>query len=329
MSDVTQRSASPEYTDWCATVRSHSALLDTKPDYAENRALVEETASAYERAYESGERRAERGVIDIPVVVHVVHSTDAQNISEDQIRSQIDVLNRDFGKKNPDVGRVPKVWGGIVGDPRISFHLATADPLGKATNGITRTRTSVTSFAAPDPESPDPDLRTDNKVKFTHSGGQDAWPANTYLNIWVCELERGLLGYAQFPGGPIATDGVVITRSGFGTSGTAQAPFNGGRTATHEIGHWLNLRHVWGNKGGCDGDDLVADTPVQEGPNTGKPRFPHVTCDNGPDGDMFVNYMDYTDDDAMFMFTAGQVARMDATFENARKTFAARQAVLA
>jgi hypothetical protein len=310
-------------------MRSHNALLDTKPDYAANRALVEETASAYELAYESGERRTAReGVIDIPVVVHVVHNTDAQNISEAQIRSQIDVLNRDFGKKNPDVSKVPQVWGNIVGDARISFHLATTDPLGTSTSGITRTRTSVTSFAAPDPNSPDPDRRTDNKVKFTQAGGQDAWPANTYLNIWVCQLERGLLGYAQFPGGPAATDGVVITHAGFGTNGTAQAPFNGGRTTTHEIGHWLNLRHIWGDERNCAGDDLVADTPKQEGPNFQKPAFPHVTCNNGPNGDMFMNYMDYTDDEAMFMFTAGQVARMDATFENARKSFAVRQAVL-
>jgi hypothetical protein len=329
MSDVTQRSASPEYTDWCATVRSHRALFDTKPDYADNRTLIEETASAYERAHESGERRAERGTIDIPVVVHVVHSTDGQNVGDDQIRSQIEVLNRDFGMKNADVGKVPEVWEGVVGDPHISFHLATTDPLGRATNGITRTRTSVTSFAAPEPTSSDPDRRTDNKVKFAQTGGQDAWPSNTYLNIWVCQLTAGLLGYAQFPGGPMATDGVVVTHSGFGTTGTAQAPFDGGRTAIHEIGHWLNLRHIWGNEGGCDSSDLVMDTPAQEGPNTGRPGFPHVTCGNGPDGDMFMNYMDYTDDEAMFMFTAGQVARMDATLENARKSFAAREAVLA
>ncbi|MEU9118924.1 zinc metalloprotease [Streptomyces sp. NPDC048506] len=330
MSDETERSTSPEYTDWCGTMRGHNALLDTTPDYAENRALIEETASAYERAHESGERRTAReGVIDIPVVVHVVHSTDEQNISDAQIRSQIDVLNRDFRKQNLDVGNVPQAWRNIVADARIGFHLAGTDPLGQPTNGITRTRTSVASFDAPDPNSPDPEKRTDNKVKFAQSGGQNAWPADAYLNIWVCQLTRGLLGYAQFPGGPAATDGVVITHTGFGTNGTATAPFNGGRTTTHEIGHWLNLRHIWGDKRGCAGDDFVADTPNQEGPNFGTPAFPHVTCNNAPNGDMFMNFMDYTDDVAMFMFSAGQVARMESTFENARRTFATRQLVMA
>ncbi|GAP46200.1 zinc metalloprotease [Streptomyces azureus] len=328
MSDESSlRSASPEYIDWCATMRNHRQLLDTKPDYAENCVLLEEAASAYE----SGERRVarEEGVIDVPVVVHVVHNTDEQNISDAQIRSQIAVLNDDFGKKNPDISKVPTVWQSVAGDARIRFHLATADPLGRPTTGITRTRTSVTSFAAPDPNSPDPEKRKDNKVKFSQSGGQDAWPANAYLNIWVCQLTRGLLGYAQFPGGPASTDGVVVTHTGFGTNGTAARPFNGGRTTTHEVGHWLNLRHIWGEQRGCAGDDLVADTPNQEGPNIESPAFPHVTCSNGPNGDMFMNYMDYTDDAAMFMFTEGQVARMHSTFQNARKSFAARQAVLA
>jgi hypothetical protein len=132
-----------------------------------------------------------------------------------------------------------------------------------------------------------------------------------------------LLGYAQFPGGPAATDGVVILNSAFGTIGTAAAfaPYNHGRTASHEVGHWLNLRHIWGDDGGgCTGDDLVADTPNAAGPNFGKPAFPRVTCNNGPNGDLFMNYMDYTDDDSMFMFTAGQVARMQACLDGDRSS---------
>jgi hypothetical protein len=134
----------------------------------------------------------------------------------------------------------------------------------------------------------------------------------------VCTLSGGLLGYAQFPGGPAATDGVVVRNTAFGTTGTAAPPFNGGRTATHEVGHYLNLRHIWGDTPDCSGSDFVDDTPNAEDANEGKPTFPRISCDNGPNGDMFMNYMDYTDDDSMFMFTPGQVARMHVTLNGVR-----------
>jgi hypothetical protein len=156
-------------------------------------------------------------------------------------------------------------------------------------------------------------------VKKKAQGGADAWPSDRYLNVWVCNLADGLLGYAQFPGGPPTTDGVVILYTAFGTSGAAAAPFNLGRTATHEIGHWLNLRHIWGDRSDCGGTDFATDTPNQQLPNTGKPTFPHVSCNNGPNGDMFMNYMDYVDDNAMFMFTPAQVLRMNATLAGPRK----------
>lgn len=129
-----------------------------------------------------------------------------------------------------------------------------------------------------------------------------------------------LLGYAQFPGGPSKTDGVVILNTAFGTTGSAADPFNLGRTATHEIGHFLNLRHIWGDAPNCAGFDLVDDTPNAESPNVGKPTWPHVSCNNGPNGDMFMNYMDYTDDDSMFMVTPGQVSRMHTTLDGPRKS---------
>ena len=161
---------------------------------------------------------------------------------------------------------------------------------------------------------------TDDGVKDPARGGVAAWPADRYLNIWVAQLSGGLLGYAQFPGGPAETDGVVITYTAFGTTGTATAPFHLGRTATHEIGHYFNLFHIWGDDGtGCGGTDEVDDTPNQAGPNTGKPAWPHVTCRNGPHGDLFMDYMDYVDDDMMVMFTPGQVARMWACLQLERK----------
>ena len=204
---------------------------------------------------------------------------------------------------------MPSVWHEAVGDARIVFKLADRDPNGAVTNGITRTSTSIIAFG------------DDDAVKSAASGGADAWPADRYLNIWVCHLQD-LLGYAQFPGGPMHTDGVVIDYRAFGTGGTAEAPFNLGRTATHEVGHWLNLFHIWGDDGmGCAGTDQIDDTPNQAGPNTGSPGFPRVTCDNGPDGDMFVNFMDYVDDRCMVMFTIGQVERMHATLDAARPSF--------
>lgn len=247
-----------------------------------------------------------QGLITIPVVVHVLYNTEAENISDEQVKSQIAVLNRDFRAKNEDRTATPEVWAGLVSDVNLKFALATLDPNGEKTNGITRTETARTEFPA------------DDSVKAASTGGHDAWPTNKYLNFWVCTLGDRLLGYAQFPGGPAETDGVVVLNRAFGDTGTATAPFNLGRTAVHEVGHWLNLRHIWGDTENCSGTDFVADTPNAQHPNYGKPKFPHISCNNGPSGDMFVNYMDYVDDAAMVMFTAGQAARMRAALDAAR-----------
>jgi hypothetical protein len=119
--------------------------------------------------------------------------------------------------------------------------------------------------------------------------------------------------------GPAKTDGVVILYTAFGTTGAARAPFKLGRTATHEVAHWLNLRHIWGDRNDCGGDDFVSDTPNAQLPNYSSPVFPHLSCKNGPNGDMFMNYMDYVDDAAMVMFTPGQGTRMNATLAGARR----------
>ncbi|HEX8255354.1 MAG TPA: zinc metalloprotease [Thermoanaerobaculia bacterium] len=255
------------------------------------------------------------GPYKIPVVVHVVYNTDAQKISVEQVQSQIDALNKDYRATNTNKGTVPPVWNGLVTDANVEFALATKTPAGAASNGVTYTQTNVLAFGS------------DDAVKSTATGGADPWSTQQYLNIWVCNLAGGLLGYAQFPGGPEATDGVVIRSTAFGTIGTATAPFNLGRTATHEIGHYFNLRHIWGDVLGCAGTDYVDDTPQAEAPNYGTPAFPHVTCNNGPNGDMFMNYMDYVNDSAMAMFTPGQVARMTATLTGPRASLTANTAV--
>ena len=309
----TKRSASnaaatneaPPMRRQCGAMQAHFRLLEEDPNFRSRQAVLERSVA---RRMASG-AAAKATTTNIPVVVHVVFNTAAQNISDAQIKSQIAVLNRDFSAKNPDKSKVPTPFKGLVASARIKFTLATKDPKGKPTNGITRTKTTRTEFGSND------------SVKFSATGGQDAWPRDKYLNIWVCKLGGGLLGYAQFPGGPAKTDGVVVLHSAFGTTGTLVPSFNLGRTTTHEIGHWLNLRHIWGDTEDCSGSDLVADTPNAAGPNFGTPTFPHVSCSNGPNGDMFMNYMDYVDDKAMFMFTSQQVARMAATLENERDTF--------
>ena len=292
----------------CAHMIVHELLAETKPEYRGHRLKVEEETR---RSIDSGEAmRVAKKLITIPTVVHVVYRSDSENISDAQVKSQIKALNDDFRAKNTDKSKVPAVWKGLVTDSKIQFALATKSPRGKKTNGITRTATTVRSFGP------------DDTVKSKQTGGVNPWPTQRYLNIWVCSLGGGLLGYGQFPGRPAATDGVVILNTAFGTNGTAAAPFNKGRTATHEVGHFLNLRHIWGDRNDCSGTDFVADTPAAEQANVGKPRFPQITCNNGPDGDMFMNYMDYVDDAAMVMFTVGQVARMNATLAGPRKKLA-------
>ena len=252
----------------------------------------------------------DRAVVTIPVVVHVVWNTTAQNVSDAQIQSQLTVLNADFRKLNSDIGNLPAAFTSLAADCELNFCLATQTPGGAATTGIERRQTTLTSFG------------TNDNMKFFSSGGLDAWDASKYLNVWVCNLSGGILGYAQFPGGPASTDGVVITFTGFGTMGSAAAPFNKGRTGTHEVGHWANLYHIWGDDGtGCTGTDDCADTPNQADENYGCPVFPQVSCSNGPNGDLFMNYMDYTDDACMYMFTNGQKTRAQSLFVSGGSRF--------
>jgi hypothetical protein len=260
-------------------------------------------------AVHAGDFGLRRQVMKICVVVHVVYNTRDENISDTQVKSQIAALNRDFRAANKDISKIPSAFKPYVADSLIEFNLAKKDPNGNKTKGITRHETSNTSFS-----------HVLDDVKSASTGGAKPWNTRKYLNIWVCTLSGGLLGYAQFPGGPRETDGVVILNTAFGTTGTATAPFNKGRTTVHEIGHYLNLSHIWGEGRipSCTDSDYVDDTPNQFDKHYGKPTFPHVSCDNGPHGDMFMNYMDYVDDDTMYMFTKGQVARMHAALDAER-----------
>lgn len=278
----------------CGTMAAHMLLLEKYPAFrAHQFKLEQETA----RRRATGLRVEDLKLVTVNVVVNVVYKTAAQNVSDAQITKQIATLNKDFGATNSDKSKVPAPWKGLVTDSRVRFKL----------HKVTRTQTTKSSFTH------------DDGVKKASTGGIAPLSPEKYLNLWVCALSGGLLGYAQFPGGPKATDGVVINYRAFGTGGTAETPFNKGRTATHEVGHYFNLRHIWADTEDCSGSDFVPDTPNCAGPNYGTPKFPKVSCNNGPNGDMFMNYMDYVDDAAMFMFTTQQVLRMRTVLEGPRK----------
>ncbi|MGI4870019.1 MAG: GEVED domain-containing protein [Janthinobacterium lividum] len=286
----------------CSTMDVLADQLAADPNFAARLRAIDQQATSYaaQKAKGYAQKTSSSVIVTIPVVVHVLYNTAAQNITDAQVQSQLTVLNADFHKLNADQSKVPSAFASLIGDAGVQFVLAKRDPSGNATTGIIHKSTTATSFDDTD------------KMKHSSTGGDDAWPAASYLNLWSCNLGGGLLGYAQFPGGAAATDGVAILYSAFGSGGSAAAPYNLGRTATHEVGHWLNLRHIWGDAS-C-GNDLVSDTPTQQTSNYGCPTFPHVTCSNGASGDMFMNYMDYVDDACMQMFSSGQGDRIDALF---------------
>ncbi|HMO33515.1 MAG TPA: zinc metalloprotease [Lacibacter sp.] len=233
-------------------------------------------------------------VLEIPVHVNVLYRSSAENVSNAQIQSQIDVLNEDFGATNTDYNNTPSIFQGVrSGDIKIRFVWTTAN--------VTRRSTNKTSW------------RTNDDMKKSNKGGINPTSPSTTLNIWVCVLSNNILGYAQFPGGSLATDGVVVHTNAFGRGNyTLFSAFNRGRTATHEVGHYFNLRHIWGDA--TCGNDFVGDTPLHNASNGGCPTYPHYSTCTGTPIEMTMNYMDYTNDACMYMFTAGQAARMQATY---------------
>lgn len=265
-------------------------------------------------------------VLTIPVVVHVVWNTPAENIPDSQIVSQIAVLNEDYRRQNLNYVNTRDVFDTISADIEVEFCLASVDPQGNPTNGITRTQTNVTSF--------DPVFNFD-KVKSSSTGGKDPWPSSDYLNLWVCDMSLFgsvfVLGYAQFPGDDPATDGVVIQYQHFGRVGyPGSAPADLGRTATHEVGHWLGMRHIWGDdQGACDSTDYVDDTPNCGDNSQTTCNVANNTCNDSNSvfwtsdvPDMIENYMDYSTDACMTMFTQGQKARMWSFLNTARASLA-------
>ena len=218
-------------------------------------------------------------------------------------------MNQDFARLNADTNLTPAVWKSLGANTQIQFCLAQRDPNGNPTTGITRTSTSVTAFTG----------SSDQRIFFTAQGGHDIWDRDRYLNIYVCNLGGGLLGYAQFPGGNPQTDGTVNLYTAFGTTGVVNPPYDKGRTVTHEVGHWMNLFHIWGDEPDCSQDDQVSDTPLQGPESSGCPTYPKIdACQPNSPGVMFMNYMDYSNDACMNLFTNGQSTRMNAALNGPR-----------
>lgn len=296
----------------CGTENKRFEALSRNPALIKERQIIEEFTKNWidkEDAAKSGQI-----VVKIPVVVHVVWRTADQNISDEQIKSQIDILNKDFRKLNSDVNKTPAFFKNLVADVGIEFCLAARDPAGMATNGITRTKTTVV------------DIGDKDRWFTTLRGGKDAWNTKKYINIWVCEAGEDLYGFAFLPGtaDPPEADGLVISSEYFGSTGTAIASFpnHKGRTTTHEMGHYFNLEHLWGpDESECEEGDGVADTPVQFEATYDCASYPlKDDCSPTDNGILFFNYMDYVDDECMYMFTEGQKKRMNASLNGFRST---------
>ncbi len=271
----------------CSTMEVLAKHMAKSPGLKSKMEAIEEQCREFIEHRKSG-KIADLDTITIPTVVHVIYSKAEENICKDQILSQIKVLNQDFTKTNTDINQIPEEFAALSANTRIRFNL----------DSIIRVSSTRAEWG------------TGDLMKFSSNGGSNAIDPTTKLNIWVCNIGGGILGYAQFPGDDVSTDGIVISPQFFGTMGFVSSPFDKGRTTTHEVGHWLNLRHIWGD-GNCALDDFVEDTPVSDGPNFGCPVYPTVRCNTN---DMTMNYMDYSDDTCMHMFTEGQKDRMRAVF---------------
>ena len=299
--------APPQRT--CGTIEHHEYLKQTRPNYQQDLNQYNQMIDQY-LANQAISKTAVV-TVTIPVVVHVVYQNATENISNAQAISQVQVLNDDFAKLNADAIKVTQpTFSTVASGAQIRFCLAQRDPNGNPTTGVVRYPTTVNTF------------NTNDNVKSAATGGATAWDVTKYVNIWVCDLGSFLLGYGEFPTGSLSnTWGLVLNYRYTGSGGSAQAPFNLGRTGTHEFGHCFNLFHIWGDdNGACSGSDQCADTPNQANSSGG--TFPQGSiqtdaCATASPGYMWMNYMDYTDDNAMYMFTAGQVARMEAVVNTA------------
>ncbi|MES2797589.1 MAG: M43 family zinc metalloprotease [Bacteroidota bacterium] len=305
----------------CATAEIEKQRLQKNIEYSKKRTAFNQSINQYlvHKRASNSRKSAINELIRIPVVVHVIHNnltntiggSKNSNISAEQIKSQIEVLNEDYRKKpnSPGFNSNP-----IGVDMDIEFFLAELDPDGNPTTGITRTFNEKSTF--------DP-FNNDDQALLSELS---YWPSDCYLNIWTTALSNNYLGFSQFPSAPNfdgldtesdeKVDGVYIDFKYFGrkTGAISSKYYKFGRTTTHEIGHWLGLIHTWGDEN-C-GDDYVDDTPESEGPNlTVVCTELFSRCSGTRTRNMIENYLDYTVDSCMNVFTIGQKERVKAVFE--------------
>lgn len=248
----------------------------------------------------------------VSVVVHVLYATTTENIPDGQAQSGVYVLTQAFSMANPDIGTVPTAFKNLIGNPEVHFCLASVDPWGLPTTGITRTE--ITG-----------NMKVETDYYNPAKGGVAAWDPKRYLNIWVVDLPNGLLGFAYPPGAAPSpsADGIVVDYRCMGNNGTAQynTPHHLGKTLVHEAGHYFGLQHIWGKNTGCSSDDGVPDTPPQNAQTYGCPTFPKTdNCSVDSNGIMFMNFMDYSDDACLLMFTNGQKNVIKGAFFSGRQT---------
>lgn len=305
--------------------------------------FIQRQQQIYERAIQHVNREAalrqvrSDTVFTIPVVFHILHNTNAKNLHDSLIISQMEVFNRDFRKRNADTSTIREIFRSRAIDTKIQFVFADRDPQGNPTNGINRVRVTRSTFGG---------FNLNDDMKFSSRGGADAWNTSKYLNIWVCDLSvnnlDALLGYAYppvdapnwSPGSYVPSpdhDGIVlhykiVGRNNPFATGGALAASRDGRTAVHEVGHYLGLRHTWGDPpngvNGCNVDDGIDDTPL----NATRANFDcnktRNTCNTGAgdEPDMVENYMDYSSHTCQVMFTAKQAGVMRFVLTRFRST---------
>lgn len=266
-------------------------------EYKFNDSLSRAKTVAIDRAiaqYLADKAIKSRSEIIIPIVVHIVWYKHNENISDAIVLSQIEAINKDFNAENTDIQDVPDAFKSAIGNVGIRFCLAAVDPQGNPSTGITRTQTNQSEIGLSD------------DLFFSAKEGSDAWNTDEYLNIWVANTGSLISGFGTYPNQTLPEKtGVVIHPKYFGINGHSK--YGLGRTLTHEIGHYLGLKHLWADDFDCGTDDEVEDTPVQKSAHTDCPNYPQSGC---AESEMFMNFMDYVDDDCMMMFTQGQVDRM-------------------
>lgn len=279
----------------CGNAARQQYLRSVNPDY--DKQMEEMEKGIREWINRNDVDRSQQTVLTIPTVVHVLFNSPSENVSNAQVFALIDRLNKDYRRQNSDTTNTPAPFDSLAADMEIEFCLVSRDPQGYSTTGIVRRQTSATSFGIND------------DIKFTASGGSDAWNVNKYFNIWIGNLGAGLLGYGDFPQANLpSTYGAAIH---YCTVDGSCPPFHLNRTSTHELGHCFSLFHIWGDDGtSCSGSDQVFDTPNQSSASSGCPSYPKTdNCSPNAPGIMFMNYMDYTNDACMNMFTKGQKQR--------------------